>query len=156
MAKKVEVDFRLLVVAIALVILATVGSAFATYLIFRSNPSSSTAVDAQGVEVKKEMGPTYDVGEFTLNLTGKNGGSSRFIRTEIVLETSDKKVVGQLEKRQPQIRDLLISLLRGQSVAQLSTEHGMELLRFEIIQRMNTLITKGEVTDVFFIDLIVQ
>lgn len=156
MAKKIEVDFRLLVAAIALVILATVGSAFATYLIFRSNPSSQATVDAYGIETRKEMGPTYDVGEFTLNLTAKNGNSPRFIRTEIVLETSDKKVVSQLEKRQPQIRDLMISLLRSQTAEQLNSENGMELLRFEIIQRMNALVSKGEVTDVFFIDLIVQ
>lgn len=101
------------------------------------------------------MGPTYDVGEFTLNLTSTTN-QLRFIRTRIVLETTDSKVVSQLEKRAPQIRDQLISLLRSRTVEQLSSAEGMELLRFDIIKSMNTLVERGEITDVFFIDLILQ
>ena len=101
------------------------------------------------------MGPTYDVGEFTLNLTSTTN-QLRFIRTRIVLETTDSKVVTQLEKRAPQIRDQLISLLRSRTVEQLSSAEGMELLRFDIIKSMNTLVERGEITDVFFIDLILQ
>jgi flagellar FliL protein len=64
--------------------------------------------------------------------------------------------VSQLEKRAPQIRDQLISLLRSRTVEQLSSAEGMELLRFDIIKSMNTLVERGEITDVFFIDLILQ
>ncbi|HHT68942.1 MAG TPA: hypothetical protein GXZ85_06780 [Firmicutes bacterium] len=154
MSKKVEVDAKLLIVAIALLIVATVGSAFATYLIFgRGNPEGQ----AQTAETttRRAMGPTYDVGEFTLNLTSTTN-QLRFIRTRIVLETTDSKVVSQLEKRAPQIRDQLISLLRSRTVEQLSSAEGMELLRFDIIKSMNTLVERGEITDVFFIDLILQ
>lgn len=154
MAKKVEVDFKLLIAAIALVILATVGSALATFLMFRNSNAPETS-QVETVTTKKNMGPTYPVGEFTLNLVS-TANQQRFIRTDIVLETSDKKVVEELGKRQPQIRDHLISLLRSRSAEQLSSEKGMELLRFDILKTMNTLVTKGEVTDVFFIDLIVQ
>lgn len=155
MAKKIEVDFKLLIVAIAFVIIATVGSAFATYLMFRSNSSSQSASDIAAASTRKEMGPTYAVGEFILNLASTSN-QQRFIRTEIVLETSDKKVVAELEKRQPQVRDLIITLIRSRTAEKLNNETGMELLRFEIMKNVNELVSKGEVTDVYFIDLIIQ
>lgn len=154
MAKKVEVDLKLLIVVLAFVIIATVGSAFATYLIFRSNsePQDPSAKASTKVE---EMGPTFPIGEFILNLSS-SGNVPRFIRTEIVLETSDKKVVAELEKRQPQVRDHFISLIRSRTAEQLSNEAGMELLRFEMMREVNKLVSKGEVTNIYFIDLIIQ
>ncbi len=153
MAKKVEVDAKLLVAAIALLIIATVGSSFATYLIFGRGDQGVTT-SGETIQ-KRDMGPTYDVGEFTLNLTSSTA-TMRFIRTQIVLETSGKRVVTELETRAPQIRDQLIKLVRSRSAEQINSENGMELLRFDIIKSINSLITSGEITDVFFIDLIVQ
>jgi flagellar FliL protein len=154
MSRKIEVDFKLLVVAIAFVIIATVGSAFATYLIFRSN-SGPEASSAQASTKIEEMGPTFPVGEFILNLSS-SGSHARFIRTEVILEASDKKVVAELEKRKPQIRDQFISLIRARTAEQLSNEAGMELLRFEMMKEANKLVNKGEVTNIYFVDLIIQ
>lgn len=154
MAKKVEVDAKLLIVAVALLIVATVGSAFATYLIF--GRGNTTAVQGQEkTEKKRDLGPTFDVGEFTLNLTSTTN-QMRFIRTQIMLEASDAKAIGELETRKPQLRDRMITLLRARTADELSSEDGMEALRFDIITSVNSLINNGEVTDVFFLDLIVQ
>lgn len=154
MAKKVEVDAKILIAAIALVIIATVGSAFATFLIFRSGGTHEIS-GAEATETRRDMGPTFPVGEFTLNLSSETN-QRRFIRTDIVLETSGNRVVTELENREPQIRDQLISLLRSRTAEDLSTEAGMEVLRFDILAAMNEFVSRGEVTDVFFIDLIVQ
>lgn len=154
MAKKVEVDIKLLIIAIALVILATVGSAFATYLIFRGSAADAPQ-GSEATTTKREMGPTHGLGEFTLNLLSPPA-QRRFIRTEIVLEASSKKAVEELENRMPQIRDAVITLIRARTAEDLSTQAGMESLRFDILEATNELVTKGEVTDVFFIDLIIQ
>ncbi|HBG09726.1 MAG: flagellar basal body-associated FliL family protein [Limnochordia bacterium] len=154
MARKVEVDLKLLIVAVAFVILATVGSAFTTYLIFRGN-AAQTPQGAEASVERRELGPTYELGEFTLNLLS-SPNQRRFIRTQIVLEASNKKVVGELEKRMPQVRDEVITIVRARTAEDLSTQAGMESLRLDILKAMNTLVSKGEVTDVFFIDLIIQ
>ncbi len=154
MAKKVEVDAKLLIVAVALLIVATVGSAFATYLIF----GRGNAEAVQGSETgnkKRPIGPTYDVGEFIVNLTS-NTNQMRFIRTQVMLEASDAKAMAELETRKPQLRDRLISLLRARTIDELSSDDGMEALRFDIISSVNGLLNNGEITDVFFLDLIVQ
>ena len=98
MARKVEVDLKLLIVAVAFVIIATVGSAFTTYLIFRGS-AAQTPQGRETTTTRKELGPTHPLGEFTLNLYLYQ--TSAAIRTEIVLETSNKKVVGELEKDAP-------------------------------------------------------
>jgi len=61
MARKVEVDLKLLIVAVAFVILATVGSAFTTYLIFRGN-AAQTPQGAEASVERRELGPTYELG----------------------------------------------------------------------------------------------
>ncbi len=154
MARKVEVDLKLLIVAIALVILATVGSAFTTYLIFRGD-AGQAPLDREATAARKELGPTFGLGEFTLNLLS-SPSQRRYIRTEIVLEGSNKKVIGELEKRVPQIRDEVITIIRSRTAEDLSSLAGMESLRLDILKAMNALVSKGEVTDVFFIDLIIQ
>ncbi|NLJ79464.1 MAG: hypothetical protein GX335_00345 [Firmicutes bacterium] len=154
MAKKVEVDFKLLVVGIAFLIVATVGSAFATVLIFRggTDKADSLAVDSAQ---KRDIGPTYEIGEFVLNLA-PNGVQNRFIRTEIVLEIRDKKTERELEKRMPQVRDQIISLVRAYRSEELRSEAGLELLRLEIVNSLNRLLLKGEIINVFFVDLYIQ
>ena len=154
MAKKVEVDFKLLIGAIALVIIATVGSAYTTYLIFRSD-SNPGEPNPSAVAAKRELGPTFSAGEFTVNLAA-TGVQSRFIRTDIVLEAQDKKTITELERRDPQIRDQIITLLRSRTAEQLQTEKGLELLRMEIIASVNNLLITGEIADAFFIDLVIQ
>lgn len=154
MAKKVEVDAKLLIVAVALLIIATVGSAFATYLIF-GRGNTEVVQGRESSEKKRAMGPTYDMGEFILNLTSTTN-QMRFIRTKVTLEASDTKVITELEARGPQLRDRLITLIRSRTAEELSSEAGMEALRLAIITSINGLINNGEITDVFFLDLIVQ
>lgn len=154
MARKVKVDLKLLIVAVAFVIIATVGSAFTTYLIFRGS-AAQTPQGQETTTTRKELGPTHPLGEFTLNLLS-SPNQRRYIRTEIVLETSNKKVVGELEKRMPQVRDEVITIIRARTAEDLSTQAGMESLRLDILKAMNALVSTGEVTDVFFIDLIIQ
>ncbi len=154
MAKKVEVDAKFLIAGIAFLIVAVVGSSLVTYLMFRSNAQEPAAGSLPDKEVR-EMGPVFDVGEFLLNLS-PTGNQPRFIRTEIVLEASDKKVISELEKRKPQVRDYIISLIRSRTFEQLRDASGMELLRLEMRRDINSLISKGEVTNVYFVDLIIQ
>ncbi len=160
MARKVEVDFKLLIVAVALVILATVGSAFATFLIFGGGVAelagSGSGSNTEG-NTPRSMGPVYEVGEFTVNVKNSDARGSRFVRTGIVLEISDDRSLrSELENRHPQLRDRIITLLRGKTAAQIDSTEGLETLRTEIVSSINDLLIHGEVVDVYFIDLVLQ
>lgn len=162
MARKVEVDFKLIIGALALVILATVGSAFATYLIFGSGGNTpalgggDSGGTAEANSAPKAIGPIYQAGDFTVNI-GTGTTQTRFIRTGIALEmSSDRNLRQELESRHPQIRDRIISILRSHTVEQLNRPDGLEMMRIGIINSINELLLHGEIIDVFFMDLVIQ
>ncbi|NMB37996.1 MAG: hypothetical protein GX994_00280 [Firmicutes bacterium] len=154
MAKKVEIDIRFLIVAIALVIVASVGSAFTAYLMLSNSETHFAGDNPADSHKKSQIGPTYDVGEFTVNLAGTS--TLRFIRTGIVLELDNKNAVSEIEGRQPQVRDQIISVLRTCTLTDLNAENGLEKLRMKISNSINDLLINGEVSNVFFIDLVFQ
>jgi flagellar basal body-associated protein FliL len=154
MARKVEVDFKVIIGIIALVIIATAGSAYSTYLIFQRGNTGMEATEAANVQ-KRDIGPIFEAGEFTVNLMTA-GMQPRFIRTEIMVEGSSTNVVTELERRTPQIRDLIISLLRLTTAEELRTTDGVDILRTQIIEKINSLLLQGHVVDVYFVDLVIQ
>ncbi|HKM17077.1 MAG: flagellar basal body-associated FliL family protein [Firmicutes bacterium] len=152
MSKKVEVDFRFVIVALALVIIASVGSAFTAYMMLARNTPNTGAEKADGGA--RDIGPTYEIGEFTVNLAGTN--SIRFIRTGIVLEFTKDSDVREAERREPQIRDRIITILRTCTLADLSAPDGLVQLKAKLIGAINELFGTEKVSDIFFIDLVFQ
>lgn len=154
MAKKVEVDLKVIIGIIALVIIATAGSAYSTYLIFQRGNVPNESIEAANVK-KRDIGPIFEAGEFTVNLMS-SGVQPRFIRTEIMVEGSSEEVVKELDRRTPQIRDLIISLLRLCTPDELRTPDGVEDLRARIVEGINELLLQGHVVDIYFVDLVIQ
>ncbi|MFN2364463.1 MAG: flagellar basal body-associated protein FliL, partial [Halarsenatibacteraceae bacterium] len=62
-------------------------------------------------EVENKMGPTYQLGEYTVNLSGTGG--FQYLQTNIVVEVNDSEVIEEIDKRSPQIDDAIISTLRS-------------------------------------------
>ncbi len=152
MGKKVEVDLKFVVIALAFMIIASVGSAFTAYLMLSLNQQ---AVDAAKTELSaKDIGPTFEVGEFTVNLAEPS--SIRFIRTDLVLEFEKASDLKEAEKREPQIRDRIISVLRTCTLASLNAPDGLEKLRTALIDSINELFVSNSVTNIFFVDLVFQ
>lgn len=152
MSRKVEVDIRFLIVALALVIVASVGSAFTAYLMLSRNNSTAGAEKANSSG--RGIGPTYEIGEFTVNLAGTS--SIRFIRTGMVLELEKENDVREAERRQPQIRDRVITVLRTCTLADLSAPEGLQNLKAKLTASINELFGAEKVIDIFFVDLVYQ
>jgi len=154
MARKVEVDLKFIIGIVALVIIATAGSAYSTYLIFQRGTQPAETLKISDVQ-KRDIGPVFEAGQFTVNLM-TTGLQPRFIRTEISVEVSSQAVVTEMERRTPQIRDLIISLLRLCTAEELRTPDGIDGLRTRIIASINDLLIQGHVVDVYFVDLVIQ
>jgi len=104
-------------------------------------------------EEKKEFGPTYTLGDFTVNLS--DSGGYQFIKASIVVEVSDEKVIEELEKRSPQLRDVLISNMREASVDEIE-EPGAKTLKRNIKNELNTVLNEGQIENVWFTQLVIQ
>lgn len=101
----------------------------------------------------KEVGPTYELGEFTVNFTEEK--NYNFLKASIVFEVSNDKLNEELNKRDPQIRDLIISILRSQTPEDIkapSTQSIKDEIRNEVNNNLNT----GEIENVWFTQLVIQ
>jgi|SRR5690554_529436 len=99
------------------------------------------------------IGPTYSLGDFVVNLTAGRG--YQYIQASIVVEVSTDNVIDELEKRSPQIRDCIIAILRDQTVADIE-EPDAQTIKNRIMASLNSLLYTGQITQVWFTQLVVQ
>ena len=96
----------------------------------------------------------FHAGKYLTNLV--DDGGRRFISVDVTLALSDARAGKELETRQAMLRDLVISVLRSKSYAELEGEGGMAALARELSDRINPLLKTGQVTRVFFTDFVIQ
>ena len=71
--------------------------------------------DKEEVEKEDSFGPVFNVGEVIVNLS--DVGQARYVKVEVVLELSDEETLKEVEKRTPQIRDIIIRKFEFRLVA---------------------------------------
>jgi flagellar FliL protein len=108
----------------------------------------------QHEEHKEEdfIGKLVPLETFLVNLAGSRG--TKLIKINMELEVNGEGVLEEIEKRKPQIRDIIIILLSSKTYQQISTKDGKELLRDEIRDRVNPFLTKGQIKRVYFTEFI--
>ncbi|KUJ91474.1 MAG: flagellar basal body-associated protein FliL [Thermoanaerobacter thermocopriae] len=91
-------------------------------------------------------------GEFITNLKGDR----KFVKATIKLQVADKNTLKILEERTPQIRDLIIQILRGKTDQDVEGPEGQEKLKNDIKNEINKIIGEGKIVNVYFDEFIVQ
>jgi len=100
-----------------------------------------------------KMGPTYSLGDFVVNLA--NSGGLQFIKASIVVEVEKDDAISEMEKRSPQIRDAIITILREQDIKDIE-EPGLKVMKTQIEVKLNQILSKGKINNVWFTQLVVQ
>lgn len=98
------------------------------------------------------IGKTIPLEQFLVNLAGNRGRG--LLKVNMELEVDGEKVMEEIEKRKPQVRDIVIILLSSKSYAQVSGAEGKETLRDEIRDTVNSFLTKGKIKKVLFTEFI--
>lgn len=94
---------------------------------------------------------SFDLPEITTNLASEN-----IVRLSFKLETDSKKAKEELEKREFQIRDIIISELSNISAAELDGKDGMNAFKETVKKRANELMQKGKIQKVYTTSYIIQ
>lgn len=97
-----------------------------------------------------------EVGTFTVNLSNNGVPGVRYVRTGVVLEVDSEKTVRELERREPQVKDRIISIIRLQTTESISGAEGQEQLRQSLLESVNELLPDGRVVQVWFTEMVVQ
>jgi flagellar FliL protein len=105
--------------------------------------------DEEGEEF---IGKTVPMETFLVNLSGNRG--NKLLKVNMDLELQGAKVAEEIEKRKPQIRDIIIILLSSKTYAQLSSPEGKDYLRDEIRDTVNSFLTTGKIKRVLFTEFL--
>ncbi|WP_457567712.1 flagellar basal body-associated FliL family protein [Desulfurobacterium sp.] len=148
---------KLIFLVVLLLVLGAGG--FAAYkFVFSKNQKVSQEKQTQKIieEIKatENVGIMFDLGTFTVNLADKD--IERYLRISIILELKNQKVQQEVQKRLPEIKDAIITLLLTKRSSDLKTPEGIEFLKEEIAKRVNAILPLGGVKNVYFTDFIIQ
>ena len=103
---------------------------------------------------KEDIGPIYSMDTFIVNLVGGRG--KHYLKAKIDLELDNEKVREEIDKRLPQFRDSMLTLLSSKSNDEINTPEGKYQLRTEIVSSLNQYLKTGKVKNIYFTDFIVQ
>lgn len=113
--------------------------------------------EAQHEEKKEEedfVGKMIPMETFLVNLSGNRG--NKLLKVNMELEVEGERISEEIDKRKPQVRDIIIILLSSKTYAQMESPEGKEFLREEIRETVNSFLTKGKIKRVHFTEFIVN
>ena len=148
----------IIIVAGFVLFMAVAGAGF--YMLWQKMPGSPTdSVITSKPATEKEqpangLGPIYAINPFVINLAGSGG--KRFLRVKMDLELKDQTTFEQMQAQLPRVKDKLLTVLSSKTFQDINTVEGKSDLRAEIAATMDTLFSKGAVTNVYFTDFVVE
>ena len=142
---------KLLIGALALLVLGGVGAAYATGLIGKMTGGGG----AEAPVTASAMPGSVDLPEIVANL---NAGARRtaFVRLKARLELASSTDEPAVRTAQPRIQDLFQTYLRDMRPEELRGSAGTYRLREELIARANIAVAPARVTEILFVELLVQ
>ena len=141
---------KLVIAGVAVALALGAGAAYATGLFGKAAGGVSQAHASQSAA------PGFvDVAEIVANL---NAGPRRtaFVRLKARLELSSKSDEAAVQALQPRMQDLFQTYLRDMRPDELRGSAGTYRLREELIARANIALAPARVTEILFVELLVQ
>ena len=150
MAEKGQMNYKMLALIIVLVIIITGVASFTFFTYFSVSSGEDNEEKVKSIE---DIRTTYQAGSYTVNISNNNQIS--FVRATIVFELETPELAKELDKRTSQIRDRIISTLRGQN-REILEEPGADTIKIIVKEKINEILISGKVTNVWFTELVVQ
>jgi flagellar protein FliL len=149
--------FPLNIVIIAILAVCLTGGGLYVWksgLLSKASGKKEAVAEKQKESEKNEIGEIYELETFIVNLSG--GSGNNYLKVKINLELNNVELKTELEKRLPQFRDAVLSLLSSKTIAEVKTIEGKSQIRAEILTTLNQYLKTGKITNVYFSDFIVQ
>ena len=143
-----------LIILTSAVLVISLATAVATFLAIMSKTTPATK---KVIVEKPELGPITTLGEFIVNLADPT--ESHYLRANVVLELdfgSSLKLAEEVDKRMPQIKDIVISTLGSKTSVQLQDPENREALKQELKDKLNAILNRGQLAKVYFTSFAIQ
>jgi flagellar protein FliL len=152
---KKGLPLNLIIIGILVVCLA--GGGFYVWksgFISKLTGKKEAAAEKKTESEKSEIGSMYELESFIVNLSGGTGNN--YLKIKINLEMNKADLKTEMDKRLPQYRDAILSLLSSKTYVEVKTLEGKAQIRSEIMATLNQYLKTGKITNVYFSDFIVQ
>jgi flagellar protein FliL len=106
------------------------------------------------VPVEDLLGPIFPLETFIVNLADKGG--KRYLRITIDLELDSKDLESEVTKRLPQVRDSILTILPTKHFEDISSAKGKTALRDQMLERINGMLARGQITNIYFKEFVIQ
>jgi len=150
-----------MLVLVMLVLLIVVGGGAGFFFMSGGEPEGRGKAADVHAEVEAEdepdpafIGPVIDLEPFVLNLADRD--QLRYLKVAIKLQLDRPQDETDFTIKLPAIRDALLVLLTSKESRSLRTVDGKMLVRDEIGGRVNTIMKKGKIQQVYFTEFIIQ
>jgi flagellar FliL protein len=153
----------LIIIVVLLLLLLIIGGVVAYFLLAsdeepqdqpQQQEQKEQKVEKKDTTKALEIGPIYPLDPFTVNL--KSSGATRYLKCTINLEIDSPETQPELDKLKPAIRDIIIRILSSKTVPEISTAKGKEKLKEEIKKNINSILSTGEIRNVYFTAFVIQ
>lgn len=168
--QKPPVNFANIIIIILLVLILALVAGFVIYSLFFNKSSKSasarsttavvtTAATAAATTENNISEYTYDMKDQFLGNLAEDNGKKAYVQAKISLGYNTKaaaKMTKELTDKNSEARDVIYSVLLTKKSSDLNTASGREAAKKEIIDRLKSLYTNGQVNNVYFYDIVIQ
>ncbi len=149
----------LMFVIIGATVLILAGGGFVAWQLLSAQKTGDVAQGAASsgdrVEAIDEANTlNFPLETFVVNLN--DPGGKRYLKTNIELEYVTEAMGEELQRRLPQLRDLILLLLSSKGLDDIQTVDGKIALRRELVQRINQILTTGKIRNLYFTEFVIQ
>jgi len=142
---------KIIIIAVAALVVIGAGTAGALYYFSRSGEAKKATTSAVSPPVAAVL---WSIEPFIVNLADNQG--ERYLKVVMQMEVSDMTVSAEMEQLKPKLRDNILDLLTAKTYSELMEMGGKQRLRDEMVTRLNSFITKGKITRVYFTEFVIQ
>lgn len=169
--KKGKGGSKIVIILLAVIIVLLIAVAAGAYFFVFSKKAPTTATANNVNQVQQTTSgmvttvdvdeQTYSFQEITTNLADKD--SQKFIKVDVALgydPSTNKKLKSELEDKDavktPILQSEVVAVLRSKLAADFSDQKKIEEIKKEILNRVNTHLKNGRISNVYFSNLVIQ
>jgi len=171
--EKKSSNMLLIIIIVVLILIIIIGAVAALLLMGGDEaPTNQSAPQVQEKKVAKQtthksangdnfnstkldqIGTLYPLDTFTVNLKSDSG--SRYLKVTLSLELSAPELSKELDAKTPVLRDRIIRILSSKTLEEISSKKGKQKVSDQIVDTLNSMLTDGEVKNVYFTEFVIQ
>ncbi len=103
-----------------------------------------------------EMGQIYPIPTLNVNLADPTGITYLAITLALEFDPKNSDLYAEVESKMPRINDMIITVLSSKAYEEISTSQGKLNLKNEFLRRINAMLAKGRLYNVYITSFTVQ